>query len=151
MKKVLICGVIAAAFGATSAFADTSATAPFNVTATVNAKCLADNATTPVAALGTIDAFAASTSATADVKFKCTRGLTVVGSSVSKPSSSVAGFTYSATIVSTSKTTAGALGGTNGGADGWTVQVKATTAGNEAGDAGAAVNTSDAQVLTVTF
>ena len=151
MKKVLICGVIAAAFGS-SAFAAGTGTADFQVAATVNAKCLSDNASLPVANYGAIDGFATGVpDATANVKFKCTRGLTITKATLSKPSSSVAGFAYTAVVDGGTKSTTGSAGGANGGADGWTFKVTASIADGQAGDAATATATTDDQVLTIEF
>lgn len=151
MKKVLICGVIAAAFGMTSAMAG-SAVADFDVKATVVAQCVTDNATTPAVNFGPITAFdtTAITDATANVKFKCTRGLAISGVTLSSTASTVAGLAYTLAVDAGTKVGgAAASGGTGAGADAWTYVVTGSMAAGQAGDKNAP--TTDAQTLTVSF
>lgn len=152
MKKVLICGVIAAAFGFTAAHAAGNAIGDFDVKATVNAKCVTNNgATTPAVDFGAVDAFAATVpDATANLKFKCTRGLAITSATLSTLASTVAGFGYTLAVDAGTKAAgAAASGSTGAGADNWTYVVTGSMAGGQAGDS--AAPTSDAQTLTIAF
>lgn len=150
MKKVLICGVIAAAFGMTSAFAAGTAVDNFNVKATVNAQCQAINPTpVPEVNFGAVTAFAAA-SATANLQFQCTKGLAISTVTLSKTASTVAGFAYTLGVDTGTKVAGSAASGTTGAtADQWTYVVTGTIASGQPGDTGAA--TSDPQTLTIGF
>jgi hypothetical protein len=134
MKKVLICGVIAAAFGMSSAFAagiGGTGSATFDVKASLDATCLADNPTTPVVNFGAIAAFGAPANAapTAVVAFKCTKGL-VPTASLTTSSGTLVGVSYSLSVTNPGTKTAGTA--TTGDSFGFTVTGSMT--GNEAGD-----------------
>ena len=153
MKKVLmICGLVAAAFGASVVNAAT-AIGNFDVTATVNSTCLADNGTgTPTIAFGAIDSFGTTAIAnkTADLKFKCTRGLPITSVTLSTTASTVAGLAYGLSVGTGVKVDgAAATGGTGATADTYTYTVTGTMASGQAGDKNAA--TTDSQTLTIGF
>src|SRR3954453_24115067 len=98
MKKVLICGLIAAAFGMTPAFAAGSAVGNFDVKATVTAQCVTKNCVTAPAVLnfGAVAALdsTAILDKTASLSFNCTRGLAITSATLSKTASTVAGLAY---------------------------------------------------------
>lgn len=143
MKKVLICGLLAASFGMTVQAG--SVGQGFDVKASINATCVADNAATPAVNFGPIAAFdsTAIPDATADIKFKCTKGLSPTAS-LSALSGTVAGLAYTLAVDT----------GTNGGGTGatgvaWTFKVTGSMAAGQGGDTGAA--TTDSQTLTISF
>lgn len=153
MKKVLICGVLAASFGFSAAYAGT-APQNFDVKASVSARCIANNgATNPVIDFGpvlSLDATAVIPSPTANIAFKCTRGLPIVSAALSTTASTVAGMAYSLTLGAVAATPgAAAAGGVGAGADAYSYPVKGTMAAGQAGDT--AAPTTDTQTLTITF
>jgi len=153
MKKVLICGVIAAAFGFGAAQAGT-ADAGFDVKATFTSKCVADNGvTTPAVDFGLVDAFdarATVTATAASIAFKCTMGLaptaTIDGTSSTTASGTLRGLAYTIGVVDPNGTKA--PGGTAATGDRFTYSVGGTltTGGGDTTDAATKPHT-----LTVSF
>lgn len=152
MKKLILCGVIAASMGITAAQAAGSATQAFTVSATVTANCQSTTAGTPNVNFGAYAAFGApaTPAPTAAMTFQCTRGLAITSATVSKPTSTVAGLLYTLAVGAGTKT-AGAAATASAGAtaDQYSYTVTGSMASGQAGDTGAA--TSDSQVLTIAF
>lgn len=155
MKKVLICGVIAAAFGMTSAFAAGSAVGNFDVKATVTAKCVTNNPTTAPAVIdfGAVAAFGTGTitPVPTNLTFNCTRGLAITSATLSKTASTVAGLAYTLGVDTGTKAAGSAAtsAGVGATADVWTYVVTGSMVSGQAGDTAAA--TTDSQTLTIAF
>jgi hypothetical protein len=152
MKKLVLCGLIAASLGVTAAQAAGSATQNFTVTATIAANCTSTTVGTPNVDFGSYSAFVgpANSAPTANISFKCTRGLAITGATVSKPTSTVAGLLYTLAVDAGTKTGGSAATASAGAtADQWVYVVTGTMGANQAGDSGAA--TTDNQVLTIAF
>ena len=152
MKKVLICGVLAAAFG--MAHAATNLDGYIQVKATLAPTCTASN---PAAAPAVIDfgqytAFVgpATAAPTANVVFVCSRGLNPTGGTLSGGTGFVAGVAYSLSVgTRTSSGGAAATGTTSATAVTYTYPITGSIAAGEAGDTGASLT--DTQTLTISF
>lgn len=151
MKKLLLCGVIAASLGVTTAGATTAAQ-DFDVKATVTALCQSTDATNPALNFGTYTAFGSAQfpTPTTNIHFQCTRGLLITNVALSKTASTVAGLAYTLGVDAGTKTGgSAATGGTGAGADTWVFVVNGNMPASQAGDSAAA--TTDTQTLTITF
>lgn len=146
MKKVLICGVIAAAFGFTAAHAGTEPST-FAVAATLSATCQATNSGAATVDFGPVVAFDTTpiSNATADVTFKCTQGLSPTASLGGATSGTVRGLAYNLSVGSGVL----AAGGSAATGNVYTFTVTGTMAAGQAG------NTADPatknHTLTITF
>src|SRR5881275_2462841 len=101
MKKVLICGVIAAVLGITAAYAAPiggSASSTFQVKATLAATCKATPTGTQIIDFGAVSPFVAATpTGSADVTFTCTLGL-APSATPSATSGTVSGLPYTLSV-----------------------------------------------------
>lgn len=158
MKKLLICGVIAASFGFTAAHAGTASQA-FDVTAALTTKCVANNGTTTPAVAFTYTAFqtGSATATPASISFKCSRNLAITsasfasGSAVSSYSGVVAGLAYTINLTGGTTPSGGsdATTTTAAVADNYTYSVTGTMGAGQAGQSGASAT--DSQTLYISF